>query len=435
MGFMKRFQNKFNITVQESHQCSNQYSRSVILDFFRNELAKLPFVPRKYQLQMTLGILQNERHLGILSTGGGKSLVAFLVINFLKQHNQQTILIVPTINLVDQMYSDFLSYNAEPEFMNNIQRLGGNYTDKNLNKSVVITTWQSLKNVKKEIIQNYDCLYVDEAHKAKADVLNEILKLDVRKKVGQTGSMPIVQIDYMKLEEIFGYPTVYANAKDLIKLGLLTKTTIIAVYLNYPRKDTKSNMKYQEENKFIREYKPRIEYTKNLLITVQKVGISVATFGTIKFGETLYKNITGIDVKRIRNKFIAQKKLGVFFISGGTKPEIREEIRLYLNSAESNNEILIAQTSTMDTGINIPKLKNFIFAETPGKSFTKILQSIGRVMRKSKENGNNVYVWDLVDCFDYKKENYALVHFWDRMNFYVQEGHPVIENEVGLKLV
>jgi len=278
-------------------------------------------------------------------------------------------------------------------------------------------------------------MYIDEAHKSKADVLSRLLKLNVPKKIGQTGSMPIVTIDALRIEEIFDAPVIYANAKDLIELGLLTKTIIISIFLNYSKRDTHANMKYREETKFIREYKPRLTYTCKLINKVASRGITVCTFNTTKFGESLYETVSGITLKRNRNNFMRQKNVGVFFVDGKTKPEIREKIRQYLNSEESSNEKLIAQTTTFDTGINIPKLKNFIFGESPGKSFTKVLQSIGRVMRKSKDSGDSVYVWDIVDVFPYKRETYSLQHFWERSAYYNNEGHPIQEKEVNIECI
>jgi len=426
LGFKNRLE-KF-VKIEDSYQ----FEKQEILDFLKKEIPKLPFKIRKYQVKMIFGMLQNRIHLGILSTGGGKSLVAYLVLKFLLEKNQKTILIVPTINLVDQMFSDFKEYNATDSFLGKIQKIGGDNTDKNLGKPIIISTWQSLSNAKHSQIETYDCLFVDEAHKAKAEVLHDLLKLNVNKKIGQTGSMPIIKYDSMLLEEIFGTPNLYANAKTLIDLGLLTKTTIIALFLNYPRKDTKSKWKYQEEAKFIREYKPRLKYVINLINKVSSKGVTVATFNTTKFGTSIYEKLTGVKLSRIKNNFERQKAQGVFFVNGNTKPELREQIRKYLKSEESTNEVLIAQTETMSTGINIPKLKNFIFIEFPGKSFTLILQSIGRVMRKAKESGDNVYVWDLVDCFDYVDENYTLQHFWKRLEYYELEEHPIVEKEIQL---
>lgn len=429
-GFLERVQ--LHLNPKPDLKEYEDYTKEEITDFLKKELPLLPFKPRKYQLKMIYGMLMNKRHLGIMSTGGGKSLVAYLVIKFLLSKNKKTILIVPTIGLVDQMFSDFKDYNGD-SILDEIQKIGGEYKNKNLEKNIVISTWQSLSKAKN--ISNYDCLFVDEAHKAKADVLSDILKINTNKKIGMTGSMPIIEIDAMKLEEIFGYPKLYANAKDLIDLGLLTKTIVIALFLEYPRKYTKSGLKYQQESKLIRELPQRIEFTCKLLNNIKKSGITLMTYNTTKFGEDVYKQLTNTnskELKKIINDFEKQKELKTFIISGKTKASIREQIRMYLNSEKSTNETVIAQTTTMELGINIPKLKNFVFGESPGKSFTKILQSIGRVMRKAEEKGNAVYVWDIIDCFSYKKENYSQSHFWERLQYYESEGHPVQEKTTTL---
>jgi hypothetical protein len=53
-------------------------------------------------------------------------------------------------------------------------------------------------------------------------------------------------------------------------------------------------------------------------------------------------------------------------------------------------------------------------------------------MRLHKEKGNNVYVFDLVDCFDYVNDTYSLKHFYQRESFYRSEQHPLIEKEIDL---
>jgi superfamily II DNA or RNA helicase len=310
------------------------------------------------------------------------------------------------------MYSDFLEF-SNGEFKD-IKLIGGDYKDKELGR-ITISTWQSLKST------DVDIVILDEAHKVKADVLNDIIKSDIPYKYGMTGSVPVVEIDYMKLVEAFGKPVQYTTAKSLIQNNILTKTTIISMFLNHSNVKSKT---YQEEIKFISENENRTNY---LIYFLKKLpGVSVALFNTTKFGRSLYLKVSG--EKRVTQNFDRMKKNGVFFIDGKTKPELREKIRLYLNSKESNQELLIAQYNTLSTGINIPKLKNLVFAQPIGKSYTLILQSIGRVMRNSKEKGDNVYVWDLVDVLDY-----SLNHFWERLEYYNSEGHPVIEKEIELK--
>ena len=76
--------------------------------------------------------------------------------------------------------------------------------------------------------------------------------------------------------------------------------------------------------------------------------------------------------------------------------------------------ILLATYGTLSTGVNIKNLHNLIF--TQGfKSKIRNLQSIGRVLRKSKVK-NKVYLYDLVDDFrNGKKENYSYRHGVERM--------------------
>ena len=430
IGFLDRLRDLG--VVFDRDQLFPLFTQEEIMDFLKKVIPELPFKPRKYQLKASINMLMNKRHLSIISTGGGKSLVAYFVLRFLWENKKRSILIVPTIGLVDQMFNDFKDYNAPKDFLDDIQKIGGDYKAKTLKGEVVISTWQSLKNLPRKEINRYHSLLVDEAHKAKADILNDILKTQILHKVGMTGTMPIIDVDAMKIEQNLGKPVLYANARTLIELGLLTKTTVVAVFLEWSRQFTTAGLSYQQEAKLIREAPVRLDWTGKFLKKISKKGITVCTYTTTKFGEDLYEYTAGRKVGKIRNSFEHQKRLGVFFISGKTKSGVRERIREYLNSPESKNEIIIAQTSTFDTGINVPKLKNFVFGESPGKSFTKILQSIGRVMRRSEASGEGVYVWDIVDCFQYKRETYSLQHFWERLQFYEAEGHPVIEKEISL---
>ena len=395
--------------------------------FLKNIFLELPFKPRKYQIEAFINIVNNWNHLPIISTGGGKSLVAYLVLRYFWENNLTCILIVPTIGLVDQMFNDFKDYLAPLKFLSNIQLIGGEYKNKELTKPIIISTWQSLSKI--ENIENYDVYFVDECHKLKADVLQEIMSKKVKRKYGMTGSFPLIPYEQLLIEQVTGEPKIYANARSLIEKGLLTETKIIALFLNYPRSDTRSNFKYKEEVKFVQDYVPRLNFINKFLKSLH--GVTIALYQNTNHGEKIYEKLTGIKLThKKKSDFDMMKKLGVFFISGATKSDVREKIRLYLN--EVQDAIVIGQFSVLSTGINIPKLKNLVFLANT-KSFTLVLQSIGRVMRKHKEKGNTVYVFDLVDSFDYAKENYLLNHFWQRDAYYRNEGHPVLEKEIDLE--
>ena len=118
----------------------------------------------------------------------------------------------------------------------------------------------------------------------------------------------------------------------------------------------------------------------------------------------------------IYDKSAAGRK--VFFVSGSTPTDDRERIRLL--TEKENDAIIVASLGTFSTGINIKNLHNIIFA-SPSKSQIKVLQSIGRGLRKS-ETGQATEVFDLADDLHYRKrQNYTLLHSGERIKIYSKE--------------
>jgi superfamily II DNA or RNA helicase len=270
------------------------------LGFLRKVLPELPFKPYKHQLKAFIGMLEDHNHLAIVPTGGGKSLIAYLLIRYFWENNKKSILVVPTIGLTSQMMQDFKQYNAPEEMMQDIKLIGGENKDKSLDNKIIISTWQSLaKSIKN--IKEYDTILVDEAHQLKADILSDILSQPVKNKIGMTGSFPIIDSSAMSLIQVLGEPCRYITAKELMKMNLLTDTTIMAMFLNYSRKMTKgmSNAKYHDEVKFIRENPYRSKFIKTLLQRLK--GVTVALYSTTEHGENTFFNLTGI-------KLTAKKK-------------------------------------------------------------------------------------------------------------------------------
>jgi len=351
-------------------------------------------------------------------------------LRYFYDNNIKTILVVPTIGLTSQMFQDFKDYNAPEHFINDIKLIGGDNTCKKLDQPLVISTWQSLQNIINDVAI-FDAILVDEAHQAKAEILQEILKQPCEYKLGMTGSMPIIKVDAMALEQALGYPTRVINAKQLMALNLLTDTTVASLFLTHPRVDTRSGMKYQQEVAFIRESYARQQFVKKLIGKLK--GVTVALYNTTEHGEATFKTLTGIKLTtKLKSDFEMMKEQNVFFMSGSTKPKVREQIRLYLNTAEGGEATVIGQMAVLSTGINIPRLKNLVFLSST-KSYTLVLQAMGRVMRLHDEKGSNVYVYDLVDCFTYVNETYSLKHFWQRQSYYESEGHPIVEKEITLE--
>lgn len=273
-------------------------------------------------------------------------------------------------------------------------------------------------------------LCVSNCHTAKADVLQSILSNPFKQKIGITGTMPIDELEALILESKFGQPKRYINAKQMMEMGLSTELTVVPIFLNHGKVKL---MKYQDEVKYLKESPQRKAFMKNLLLKM--TGLTVALYNHTEHGEDTFFDLTGVKLtKSLKGSFEKQKALGVFFISGATPSPIRKKIREYLNDKNNTEDmIVIGQFNVLSTGINIPRLKNLVFLSST-KSYVKVIQAIGRVLRKHNTK-LHAYVFDIVDDLTggkRKTENYALKHFWTRNVFYQNEHFPIIEKEVSL---
>jgi superfamily II DNA or RNA helicase len=109
---------------------------------------------------------------------------------------------------------------------------------------------------------------------------------------------------------------------------------------------------------------------------------------------------------------------------------MREQIRKIVD--KDDNSIMVASYGTTSTGINIRNIHNIIFA-SPSKSVIRVLQSIGRGLRKS-ETKENVVIYDISDDLRYKKyDNHTYRHLQERLRIYTKERfvHRLISINLG----
>ena len=85
-----------------------------------------------------------------------------------------------------------------------------------------------------------------------------------------------------------------------------------------------------------------------------------------------------------------------------------------------SNAIVVASLGTFSTGINIRNLHNIVFA-SPSKSQIRVLQSIGRGLRKS-DDGRETTLYDISDDISWlKRKNFSLIHSFERLKIYNKE--------------
>ena len=395
-----------------------------------NEFAKkldLPFELRDYQAEEVAAAMTNARGVIVSATGSGKSLVIYTAIRMiLEETDGKVLLVVPKVALVEQMYSDFASYNwkDEEQFVEKL------YAEQKptFKKRVLITTYQSIMRKSKEFFEPYVAIINDEAHSVKSTELQKIAQncVNAKFRLGFTGTMPKVVCDNLNICGMLGQPIYELKSKELIDEGVLSKVTVVNLFLKYPEEIAKlgKNRSYPEEVELIEKSSCRMQAFDYIL-------------KNIPFGQNtliLVNHLEHLDKLKEHLEAEFGDKMRIHDICGRTNPLEREELRKEMD--EKRNVIIVATYGTMSTGVNIRKIHNVIFGSS-SKSEIRVLQSIGRGLRthKSKEQ---LILWDLVDDFSYetkngkRKYNYMVRHWEERYNFYGEQEFPCVKRTLTL---
>jgi superfamily II DNA or RNA helicase len=377
---------------------------------------------REHQLNAFVHAMQRRRTLLVSPTASGKSLIIYLLFQQLHKYQKlKGLVIVPTTSLVEQLYSDFGDYNDGE--MTNVHRIYQG-KEKDSNKDLIISTWQSLYKMPKEYFEQFDYIIGDEAHLFKAQSLTSILTACVNAKyrIGLTGTLDGTKTHKLVLEGLFGPVRKVITTKELIDDNKLAKFEIKCLVLKHSDEECLAikDKTYPEEAQYLISHESRNKFIKNLAVSLGKN--TLILFQMVdKHGRILYNMIK--DTEKIGNR-------KVFFVYGGTETTDREEIRKIMET--ENDAIIVASFGTFSTGINIRNLHNIIFA-MPTKSTIRTLQSIGRGLRQA--DGKEVAtLYDISDDLRYKKHmNYTLKHFVERTKIYNDESFPFKIYKIGLK--
>ena len=362
----------------------------------------LTMQPRDYQLEAVVHALRSKRALMISPTASGKSFMIYLICKYLKR---RVLVVVPTTTLVHQMTSDFVEYGAKEAWIHKIYE----GQEKINNKPITITTWQSIYKQPKGWFEKFEVVIGDEAHGFKSKSLTGIMsKLTTCEyKFGFTGTLDGTQTHKLVLEGLFGPERVVTTTSELIEQKHLAEFRIKAIVLNHTAEDRDKAKKYTypEEIDFITGSEKRNKFLMNLVLSLK--GNTLLLFKNIDHGTTLQNYIS-----------TKAKDRKVFYVDGDVKGDIRNDYRAQIET--ETNAIIVASLGTFSTGINIRNLHNVVFA-SPSKSRVKVLQSIGRGLRKSSIKTSAV-LYDVADDLSYKSHrNFTLQHFGERIRMYNEE--------------
>ena len=362
-------------------------------------------VPHDYQIEAFKYAVEKQRCLLLSPTASGKSLIIYSLMRWYRQtHDRKILIIVPSVSLVSQLASDFRDYSNNTFHDMHMITSG---VAKATRKRVVISTWQSIHKMPYEWFQQFGSVIVDEVHHATAKSLTNIMcnLTNCPDRVGLTGTLTEAKTHNLVLEGLFGPVNKVTTTKNLIDDDKVSKLKINVVKLDYDEQTSKDvvKYKYQEEIDWLLKNDKRNEFISRLSSSVK--GNTLCIFGRLEHGKLLYE--------RIKERTDKQ----VLYVAGETDKDTREAVRLL---AEHEDVIIVASLGVFSTGINIKRLHNLIFSH-PTKSKIKVLQSIGRVLRKSND-GLNATVYDIIDDMSYKSSsNYTLKHGAERVRYYAQE--------------
>ncbi len=370
---------------------------------------KLPFDPREYQHDAVSVALQRKRAILVSPTGSGKSFIMYLLMRHIMGTDKGKILIiVPTTSLVEQLWNDFSDYGYDSE-----KRVHKIYSgkDKTTDKRVIISTWQSIYKFPKKWFEQFDAVFGDECHGFKSKSLSSIMNksTEAKYRFGLTGTLDGTQTHKLVLEGLFGPVYQVTMTKKLQDDGTLAPLDITILMMKYSEETRQlhTNNDYQKEIDFLIHHEKRNKFIRNLALS-QKGNTLVLYQRVDAHGKPLFD--------MIRDKADINRK--VFFVSGNVETEDREAIRKIVETQK--DAIIVASLGTFSTGINIRNLHNIIFA-SPSKSQIKVLQSIGRGLRKS-DDGSTTQLFDIADDLNWKKKaNFTLRHSAERVKIYTKE--------------
>lgn len=355
---------------------------------------------RPHQVEALQAFSENIRSLGEISTGAGKTIIS-ACMSIMGESFGRTLVVVPSRDLVKQTLADYELLGLD---------VGVYYgSSKDTTKKHTICTWQSLESWNKEKIckttganindfaESLSTIIIDECHNARGAVLQKLLSNTFRNvpiRWGISGTIPKDDSTLYGLLSMMGPIVKKVTAKELMDKDVLSNCNINMIQLE----DTVEYKNYSDELKYLISDPNRLDWFAEAIKDISKSGNTVVLFSRIETGEELHS--------RIPNSYL---------VHGSIKSADREEAYGVIN--KSDNNVVLASFGVASTGINIPRIFNLVLIE-PGKSFIRVIQSVGRGIRRAKDK-NSVEIFDIGSTCKFSKK-----HFTARKQLYDDANYP-----------
>ena len=369
--------------------------------------AGTPIVLRDYQYDVVNKFLENPQALQEVATGAGKTITTATLSHLCEPYGR-TMVVVPNKSLVVQTEEDYKNLGLD---------VGVYFGDrKELGKTHTICTWQSLNVLDKKSYDNETlslaeftagvaAIIVDEVHQAKAEVLTKLLTQNFNNcaiRWGLTGTVPKEAFEFQGILASIGPVINQVSAHDLQEKGVLANLQINVLQTT----DVQVFRSFQEEYSFLVTDPTRLIWMANKIKALALSGNTLVLINRIDTGNKLIELIPD-----------------AVFVSGGMKLDERKEE--YDEIKTSDGKIIVATYGVAAVGINIPRIFNLVLIE-PGKSFVRVIQSIGRGIRKAQDK-DHVEIWDFTSTCKYAKR-----HLTERKKFYKEAKYPFTITKVTI---
>jgi superfamily II DNA or RNA helicase len=369
-----------------------------------------PIRLRGDQVEVINKFLENPQCIQEIATGFGKTITTATLAKICEKYGR-TVTIVPNKSLVEQTEEDFINCGLD---------VGVYYGDrKDIGKTHTICTWQSLNILDKksknddeilslaEFLEGVQCVMVDEVHMAKAEVLKKLLTQNLSNaciRWGLTGTVPKEDFEFQSLKASLGDVVHRVAAHELQAQGVLAQCHVNIVQTA----EWKEFGSYAEELKYLVTNSDRMTWISNLIKEISASGNTLVLVDRIESGKFLQAHLSELFS-------LMSEAPDVAFVSGEVKTKARKE--QYDEIKTADNKIIVATYGVAAVGINIPRIFNLVLLES-GKSFTRVIQSIGRGIRKADDK-DFVQIWDLTASTKYAKR-----HLTQRKKFYKDAKYP-----------
>jgi superfamily II DNA or RNA helicase len=369
--------------------------------------AGTPIVLRDYQYDVVNKFLENPQALQEVATGAGKTITTATLSHLCEPYGR-TMVVVPNKSLVVQTEEDYKNLGLD---------VGVYFGDrKELGRTHTICTWQSLNVLDKksyddetlslaEFTAGVAAIIVDEVHQAKAEVLTKLLTQNFNNcaiRWGLTGTVPKEAFEFQGILASIGPVINQVSAHDLQERGVLANLQINVLQTT----DVQVFRSFQEEYSFLVTDPTRLTWMANKIKALSLSGNTLVLINRIDTGNKLIELIPE-----------------AVFVSGGMKLDERKEE--YDEIKTSDGKIIVATYGVAAVGINIPRIFNLVLIE-PGKSFVRVIQSIGRGIRKAQDK-DHVEIWDFTSTCKYAKR-----HLTERKKYYKEAKYPFTITKVTI---